>query len=70
MRNATTSEQKVTIFDTTLRDGMQGMEINFSLEDKIQIARRLDELGIDYIEGGFPISSEREASFFEQIGRS
>jgi 2-isopropylmalate synthase len=59
--------KRVTIFDTTLRDGTQGMGINFTLGDKIQIARKLDEMKIDYIEGGFPLSSEKEAEFFQQM---
>jgi len=54
------------IYDTTLRDGMQGMEINYTLDDKLQIAHKLDEMQIDYIEGGFPLSNEKEAAFFEQ----
>lgn len=55
---------KVTIFDTTLRDGTQGTGINLTLRDKLDIAAELDDSGIDYIEGGFPLSSEKEASFF------
>ena len=55
---------KVTIYDTTLRDGMQGVEVSFSLQDKIQITRRLDEMKVDYIEGGFPLSNHKEAAFF------
>lgn len=58
---------KVIIFDTTLRDGMQGTGINFTLNDKIQIAHKLDEIGIDYIEGGFPLSNEKEEAFFEKM---
>lgn len=56
---------KVTIFDTTLRDGTQGTGINLTLRDKLDIAAELDNSGIDYIEGGFPLSSEKEASFFK-----
>nr|WP_184743743.1 citramalate synthase [Spirochaeta isovalerica] len=56
--------KKITIFDTTLRDGTQGTGINLTLKDKLDIAARLDDAGIDYIEGGFPLSSEKEASFF------
>jgi 2-isopropylmalate synthase len=56
----------VTIYDTTLRDGMQGLEINYTLDDKLKIAHKLDEMGIDYIEGGFPLSNEKEAAFFAQ----
>lgn len=58
---------KVDLYDTTLRDGMQGIEVSFTLEDKIQIAKALDEIGMDYIEGGFPYSNEKEAAFFESI---
>jgi len=58
---------RVIIYDTTLRDGMQGTGINYTLEDKIQIALALDELGIDYIEGGFPLSNRKEADFFRRI---
>ncbi|MBC7806438.1 MAG: hypothetical protein H7145_09830, partial [Akkermansiaceae bacterium] len=43
---------KVFVYDTTLRDGSQGEGISFSVADKIKIARRLDEFGADYIEGG------------------
>lgn len=57
----------VTIYDTTLRDGMQGIEVNFTLADKIDIAHKLDDLNIDYIEGGFPLSNEKEMAFFEKV---
>ena len=57
---------KVTVYDTTLRDGMQGIEINFTLQDKLQIAHALDDMGVDYIEGGFPLSNEKEEAFFER----
>lgn len=59
--------QRIEIYDTTLRDGMQGIEISYSLADKIQIAQKLDEMKVDYIEGGFPLSSEKESAFFEEI---
>lgn len=57
--------KKISIFDTTLRDGTQGVGVNFTLNDKIEIAHALDEAGIDYIEGGFPLASKREADFFK-----
>jgi 2-isopropylmalate synthase len=59
--------KKIDIYDTTLRDGMQGIEINFTLSDKIKIAHKLDDLKIDYIEGGFPLANKKEAAFFDQI---
>lgn len=58
---------QVFLFDTTLRDGMQGTGINYTLKDKLEIARRLDDIGIDYIEGGFPLANEKEASFFQHM---
>ena len=56
---------RVAIYDTTLRDGTQGENVNFSVEDKLRIARKLDEFGIDYIEGGWPGSNPRDRDFFE-----
>jgi len=58
---------RVFLFDTTLRDGMQGTGINYTLKDKLEIARRLDETGIDYVEGGFPLANEKEAAFFQHM---
>jgi 2-isopropylmalate synthase len=60
-------KNRIAVYDTTLRDGMQGIEINYSVEDKIQISHKLDQLKIDYIEGGFPLSNEKEEAFFSQI---
>ena len=57
---------KIQIFDTTLRDGTQGEAVSFSVEDKLIIARKLDELGIDYIEGGWPGSNPKDKDFFLQ----
>ncbi len=58
--------KRIEIYDTTLRDGSQGEGVSFSVEDKIQICRRLDELGVDYIEGGYPLSNPKDATFFAQ----
>ena len=55
---------RVFTFDTTLRDGTQGEAISFSADDKIQIVHKLDELGIDYIEGGWPGSNPKDKDFF------
>ncbi len=52
------------LYDTTLRDGAQGEGINLSVEDKLRIARRLDEFGVHYIEGGWPGSNPKDAEFF------
>ena len=55
---------RIQTFDTTLRDGTQGEAVSFSVDDKLLIARKLDELGIDYIEGGWPGSNPRDREFF------
>ncbi len=58
--------RKIEIYDTTLRDGAQSEDISFSVEDKLRIARKLDELGIHYIEGGWPGSNPRDSEFFKK----
>jgi len=62
------SMDRVKIYDTTLRDGMQAEGVSFSLEDKLLIAKRLDELGVDYIEGGYAVSNPKEMEFFRRAG--
>ena len=57
----------VLLYDTTLRDGCQAEDISFTLEDKLRIAEKLEEMGIDYIEGGYPGSNPRDADFFKQV---
>ncbi len=57
----------VLIYDTTLRDGCQAEDISFTLEDKLRIAEKLEELGVDYIEGGCPGSNPRDADFFKRV---
>lgn len=59
--------EKVDIYDTTLRDGTQREGISLSLADKLKIAQRLDDFGMDYIEGGWPGSNPKDAAFFERI---
>jgi len=59
--------KKIQIYDTTLRDGSQGEGISFSLLDKLQITQRLDEIGVDYIEGGYPLSNEKDAEYFREV---
>jgi 2-isopropylmalate synthase len=60
------STPRVTIYDTTLRDGTQGTGISFSVLDKIRVAEKLDEFGVHYIEGGFPGSNPKDAEFFRE----
>ena len=57
----------VLIYDTTLRDGCQAEDISFTLQDKLRITEKLIELGIDYVEGGYPGSNPRDADFFRQV---
>jgi 2-isopropylmalate synthase len=56
----------VFIYDTTLRDGTQREGISLSVDDKLKIARRLDEFGVHYIEGGWPGSNPKDAAFFQR----
>ena len=61
---------KIFTFDTTLRDGTQGESVSFSVDDKLLIAQKLDELGIDYIEGGWPGSNPKDKDFFARAQRT
>jgi len=61
---------RVKIYDTTLRDGAQGGGVSFSIEDKINIARKLDELGFHYVEGGWPGSNPKDIKFFEELKKN
>ena len=58
---------RIAVYDTTLRDGSQGEGVNFSLQDKLLITCRLDELGIDYVEGGYPLSNPKDAAYFRAV---
>lgn len=58
---------RIQIYDTTLRDGSQGEGVTFSLQDKLLLTRRLDELGIDYIEGGYPLSNPKDMEYFQEV---
>ncbi|HHX86883.1 MAG TPA: citramalate synthase, partial [Firmicutes bacterium] len=60
---------QVTIYDTTLRDGAQREGISFSVNDKLRIAEKLDELGVTYIEGGWPGSNPKELEFFRRASK-
>src|SRR3954454_9472626 len=60
------TKQRLYLFDTTLRDGQQTPGIDFSVEDKIAIAKLLDEFGFDYVEGGYPGANPTDTAFFQQ----
>ncbi|MGA2032920.1 MAG: citramalate synthase [Thermoguttaceae bacterium] len=59
--------RRIEIYDTTLRDGSQGEGISFSLQDKLALSQRLDGLGFDYLEGGYPASNEKDFQYFQQV---
>ena len=61
---------KVYIYDTTLRDGAQTEGISYSLQDKINIAKRLDQFGVDFIEGGWPYSNPKDTQFFDYFRKN
>lgn len=63
-------DKKLTILDSTLRDGAQGEGISFSVRDKLAVCRALDELGVDYIEAGNPSSNPKDAEFFKETSAS
>ena len=60
------SKERLYIFDTTLRDGAQTQGVDFSIEDKEKIASALDNLGVDYIEGGWPGANPTDTEFFQK----
>jgi 2-isopropylmalate synthase len=61
--------EPILIYDTTLRDGTQGENVTFTADEKLKIAIRLDEMGIHYIEGGWPGSNPRDIRFFDLAKR-
>lgn len=62
--------RKIFLYDTTLRDGTQAEDVNFTVKDKVRIAEVLVDFGIDYIEGGWPGSNPRDIEFFEEVKKS
>jgi 2-isopropylmalate synthase len=58
---------RVFVYDTTLRDGSQGEGVNFSLQDKLLVTRKLDDLGVDFIEGGYPLSNPKDFEYFREV---
>jgi 2-isopropylmalate synthase len=59
--------RSIQIYDTTLRDGTQGEGVSLSLQDKLQITERLDEIGVDFVEGGYPLSNPKDAEYFQKV---
>src|SRR5579864_4106173 len=62
------AHDQITIYDTTLRDGTQREGVSLSVEDKLKIARRLDQAGFHYVEGGYPGSNPKDVEFFSRVG--
>ena len=60
---------QILLYDTTLRDGAQGENVTFTVEDKIRISKRLDDIGIHFIEGGWPGSNPKDLEFFKNVKR-
>ncbi|MFW6061587.1 MAG: citramalate synthase, partial [Planctomycetota bacterium] len=58
---------RIEIYDTTLRDGTQAQGVSLSLHEKLAIAEALDQLGVDYIEGGYPLSNPKDEAFFQEV---
>lgn len=63
----TTQASALEIYDTTLRDGAQAEDVSFSVEDKIRVAQQLDELGVQFIEGGWPGANPKDIEFFQRV---
>ena len=59
--------REVRLYDTTLRDGAQAEDVSFSLEDKLRITQKLDEVGIHYVEGGWPASNPKDMYYFKEV---
>ena len=64
-----TKRTRIRLYDTTLRDGTQAEGVSLSLEDKLMIAEKLDYLGVDYIEGGYPLSNPKDKAFFAEMAK-
>src|SRR5690606_5284927 len=64
--NMNVNTARIEIYDTTLRDGTQGAGVAFSLVEKLKIVEHLDDLGVDFIEGGYPLSNPKDEAFFRE----
>ncbi len=63
------TKQRLTLYDTTLRDGQQTQGVQFSTPEKCTIAEALDALGLDYIEGGWPGANPTDSAFFDEASQ-
>ncbi len=61
-----TGVRRIQIYDTTLRDGTQGLGFNLSVGQKLEVLKQLDRMGVDYVEGGYPLSNPKDAAFFAE----
>src|SRR3984893_4692678 len=66
-KSRTDAKRRIVVYDTTLRDGAQGPRVSLSAADKVRIARTLDQLGFDYVEGGFPGSNPKDEELFATL---
>src|SRR6202163_2948966 len=66
-KSRTDAKRRIVVYDTTLRDGAQGPAVSFSAADKVRIARTLDQLSFDYVEGGFPGSNPKDEELFASL---
>ncbi len=67
MNTTNSTKRRVEIYDTTLRDGTQGEGVNLSLVDKLKITQLLDSVGVDYVEGGYPLSNPKDEAYFQEV---
>lgn len=67
MNTTQATKRRVEIYDTTLRDGTQGEGVNLSLVDKLKITELLDSVGIDFVEGGYPLSNPKDEAYFQEV---
>ncbi|MEM8739250.1 MAG: citramalate synthase [Planctomycetota bacterium] len=65
--SAPSDARRIEIYDTTLRDGTQGVGVSLTLTDKLAITTLLDELGVDYVEGGYPLSNPKDVAYFQEV---
>ena len=65
-----TPQSRIEVYDTTLRDGTQALGVSLSVQDKLLIAHAMDDLGVDYIEGGYPLSNPKDEAFFQEARKA